>query len=178
MIDSSYILWWILCAIVGGAIGHAKEQVSAGVILGALLGPLGVIITLFLSDPKVQKAIDRNRAIIHEQRQRMLEVRQQQALESETAFTHAMNQMRLQNQQAPTPRVISRGPVAQCVPPPPMAKAAIQSFRIASNGQELGEIALPVIRTMMSAGRLLETDHYFDPVTGEWRTLDQLKEGV
>ena len=178
MIDSSYILWWILCAIIGGAIGHTKEQVSAGVILGALLGPLGVIITLFLSNPADQRAIDEHRANmrerLREQRQQNLEARQQQALESEIAFVQTLNQMRLQNQQAPTPRVLSRGPVAQYVPPPPMAKAAIQSFRIASNGQELGEIALPVIRTMMSAGRLLDTDHYFDPIANEWRTLDQL----
>lgn len=55
-----------------------------------------------------------------------------------------------------------------------MAKAAIQSFRIASNGEELGVIPLSTIRQMLHAGRLLETDHYFDAPANEWRTLDQL----
>ena len=178
MNDSSYILWWILCAIIGGAIGHAKEQVSAGVLLGALLGPLGVIITLFLSDPKVQRANDKNRAIIREQRQRRLGAIQQQALQDEINFAQAVNQMRLQNQQATTPRVLSIGPVAQNAPPPPPGAKVLQNYRIASNGEELGVVPLATIQQMLHAGRLLETDHYFDAPANEWRTLDQLKDVV
>lgn len=156
MLDVTVILWWILCAIIGGAIGHTREKVSTGVLLGALLGPLGVIIALFLSDPKVQRAIDENQAIIRGQRQRRLDAIKQQAR---------------------TPKVLSAAPQAHVVPPPPGAKV-LQNYRIASNGEELGVVPLATIRQMLHAGRLLETDHYFDAPANEWRTLDQLKEGV
>lgn len=163
MNDSSYILWWILCAIIGGAIGHMKEQAAIGVILGALLGPIGVIISLFLSDPKVQRARDqqqqRMRELLWEQRKRTLESRE------EKRINRAI------------PKVLSAAPQAHVVPPPPGAKV-LQSYRIASNGEELGVVPLATIQQMLHAGRLLETDHYFDAPANEWRTLDQLKDVV
>ena len=165
MNDSSYILWWILCAIVGGAIGHMKGQVSVGVILGALLGPLGVIIALFLSDPHEQRALGQSP---HKLRERLrAEAQQKKLLELQAQ----------QPVQAPVPRVIvvNAAPHAQVVPPPPGAKA-LQNYRIASNGEELGVVPLATIRQMLHAGRLLETDHYFDAPANEWRTLDQLKD--
>lgn len=160
MFDSSVILFWIFSAIIAGAIGHTKGQAAIGVILGGLFPVLGIIFTLFLSNKLQERTHEENF-------QKSRDLRTRLRLEKIQAQ---------QPVQAPMPRVIvvNAAPQAHVVPPPPGAKV-LQNYRIASNGEELGEIALPVIRTMMSAGKLLETDHYFDAPSNEWRTLDQLK---
>lgn len=163
MNDSSYILWWILCAIVAGAIGHTKGQAAVGVILGALLGPIGVIFTLFLSNRLQERTHEENFQKSRDLRTRL-----------------RLEQMQAQKPvQAPMPRVIvvNTAPQAHVVPPPPGAKV-LQNYRIASNGEELGVVPLATIRQMLRTGRLLETDHYFDAPANEWRTLDQLKDVV
>jgi hypothetical protein len=42
------ILFWIICGVIGGMIGSSKGKTGAGVTLGLLLGPLGVIIVLVM----------------------------------------------------------------------------------------------------------------------------------
>lgn len=37
-------LWWIFCAIIGGAIGAIKGKTGAGVLWGGLLGPIGILV--------------------------------------------------------------------------------------------------------------------------------------
>jgi hypothetical protein len=39
-----YLLFAVLCGLVGGAIGRAKNRASEGVLLGLLLGPLGILL--------------------------------------------------------------------------------------------------------------------------------------
>lgn len=41
-------LFWIVCAILGGAIGSTKKRTAAGIIWSLLLGPIGVLISCFL----------------------------------------------------------------------------------------------------------------------------------
>lgn len=48
MIDSTALLFWIIFAIIGGAIGMTKNRAAAGILLGVFLGPLGILIALFL----------------------------------------------------------------------------------------------------------------------------------
>ena len=52
MFDSSVLLWWLFCGLVGGAIGASKGRAGAGILLGSLLGPIGIIISLFLTSQK------------------------------------------------------------------------------------------------------------------------------
>lgn len=55
-----YIVIWIVCAVLGGMIGSSKGRGGAGVALGFLLGPIGVIIVAVMSPNKVkveQKAV-------------------------------------------------------------------------------------------------------------------------
>ena len=52
----SALLWWLVFAVIGGAIGAAKGRVGAGILLGIFLGPLGLLIAPAL---KSQKALDR-----------------------------------------------------------------------------------------------------------------------
>ena len=52
MDGSTTILWWIFCGILGGAIGATKGRGAAGLIWGLLLGPIGILITLCLSNEK------------------------------------------------------------------------------------------------------------------------------
>ena len=44
---------WVLCLLLGAAIGSGKGKASAGAWLGALLGPLGILIIL-LDKPSVE----------------------------------------------------------------------------------------------------------------------------
>ena len=37
---------WLLCAVVGGALLSRLVRAGTGVLLGALLGPLGIVIVL------------------------------------------------------------------------------------------------------------------------------------
>ena len=46
------ILWWIVFAIIGGAIGAMKGRVGPGILLGVLLGPLGILFSLGLTSQK------------------------------------------------------------------------------------------------------------------------------
>lgn len=43
-----YVIIWIICAVLGGMIGSSKGRGGAGVALGLLLGPIGVLIVAFL----------------------------------------------------------------------------------------------------------------------------------
>ena len=52
LVSISTLLWWILFAIIGGAIGNLKNKTSQGILLGALLGPIGVLIVLMLEKTK------------------------------------------------------------------------------------------------------------------------------
>jgi hypothetical protein len=56
MSDSSILLWWLFCGLIGGAIGATKGRAGAGILWGALLGPIGIIISLCLTN---QKTLDK-----------------------------------------------------------------------------------------------------------------------
>ena len=43
-----YVIIWIVCAVLGGMVGSSKGRGGAGVALGLLLGPIGVLIVAFL----------------------------------------------------------------------------------------------------------------------------------
>lgn len=42
------LLIWFLCAIIGGMIGVRKHAGVAGFFMGLLLGPLGLLIAIFM----------------------------------------------------------------------------------------------------------------------------------
>lgn len=42
------VITWIICAIAGGKIGAKKGHMTAGVLLGLILGPIGLIIVLIM----------------------------------------------------------------------------------------------------------------------------------
>jgi len=41
---SGLILFWLVCAVAGGIIGDRKGSAVSGFFLGALLGPLGLLV--------------------------------------------------------------------------------------------------------------------------------------
>lgn len=51
-----YIVIWLLCGLVAGLIAQSKGgDVSQGVVLGVLLGPIGILIALVSGRPKIER---------------------------------------------------------------------------------------------------------------------------
>lgn len=53
---SSIILWSLLFAILGAAIGLAKDRVGTCICLCLLLGPFGVILACFVTNERKKRA--------------------------------------------------------------------------------------------------------------------------
>jgi len=53
--------------------------------------------------------------------------------------------------------------------PPPGCE---QKLRIASNGQELGEMPVATVKLMLKSGKLTPQDYYFDAGANDWMLLD------
>jgi len=45
-------------------------------------------------------------------------------------------------------------------------------IHVARNGTDLGKLKLSVVHALLSSGELASTDHFFDPHTQKWITLD------
>lgn len=62
------VIWWVLFGITAGVIAAAKSQNAAGfflgLLVGILLGPLGVIIVLFVK-PTKKKQMEGKRICPH-----------------------------------------------------------------------------------------------------------------
>lgn len=43
-----WLIFWIICGIAGGAIGSSKGKKGKGIALGFLLGPIGLLICIFM----------------------------------------------------------------------------------------------------------------------------------
>jgi len=140
--DSSIILWWIFCAIIGGAIGMAKDRTVSGIVWGGLLGPIGIIVVLCLPNLKKKK---------EEEARRVAEIERKHQME--------LQQAQLQQLQQRT------------IPTPPKAE---RQYRIASNGEDLGEMPVPTIKLLIKTGKLTLHDYYFDIHAHDWITLDSL----
>jgi hypothetical protein len=50
MSEELILTWWLVCGLVGCAIGATKNRKIAGLLLGILLGPIGCILCMFISD--------------------------------------------------------------------------------------------------------------------------------
>ena len=54
-------------------------------------------------------------------------------------------------------------------PPPPGYEPKL---RIASNGQDLGEMPVATVKLMLRSGKLTPQDYYFDADSNDWMQLD------
>jgi hypothetical protein len=45
-----FFIWAIICGAIGGLIGASRNNVGSGIIWGALLGPIGWVLVLFLDN--------------------------------------------------------------------------------------------------------------------------------
>jgi len=138
--EAGTILFWIFCAIIGGAIGFAKDRLVSGIIWGGLLGPIGIIVILCLPNLKKQK-------------------------EEEASKQHLAQQLRLQKAQI---EQLKQDRVS--APPPPPSYQA--NLRIASIGQDLGELPVATVKLMLKTGKLTPQDYYFDADCNDWMQLD------
>jgi hypothetical protein len=46
-------------------------------------------------------------------------------------------------------------------------------LRVASNGQDLGEMPVATVRLMLKSGKLAQQDYYFDASANDWIPLDR-----
>lgn len=57
----------------------------------------------------------------------------------------------------------------QPVPPPPGHEPKL---RIATGGEDLGEMPISTVQLLLKNGRLTQQDHYFDQASNTWMPLD------
>lgn len=138
-----FFLIWIFSIIIGCLIGSAKDRFGSGLVWSFLFGPLGVLVVLCLPNLKKQKE-DAER-------------KQQIALQ-------------LQLQQAQLQKLDQLQRNAQPPPPPPPGNEP--KLRIASNGQELGELPVATVKVLLRNGKLTPQDYYFDAHNNDWMQLE------
>ena len=51
-----FVIFWIFCAIIAGAIGAGKNRTAEGVLWGGLLGIIGVVVILCRSKKPTDQA--------------------------------------------------------------------------------------------------------------------------
>lgn len=57
-----YLISWVFCMVIAGAIGSNKAQGGTGLVLGALFGPLGILLIL-ISKPSIEVQAQRAEAL-------------------------------------------------------------------------------------------------------------------
>lgn len=57
------------------------------------------------------------------------------------------------------------------VPPPP---GSARTYRIAKDGNDLGDVSIPAIKQMLVTGGITMRDYYLDVSSNEWKPLDCL----
>lgn len=60
--------------------------------------------------------------------------------------------------------------IHRTAPPPPPGYEL--KLRIASNGQDLGEMPVATVKLMLKSGKLNPQDYYFDADSNDWMQLD------
>jgi hypothetical protein len=66
-------------------------------------------------------------------------------------------------------------PLQQAIfPPPPGRRVTELRYRIAKDGQDLGEYPLTMIRQMLQSGEITQQDYYFDHSANEWLEIGAL----
>jgi len=138
------VIVYILCIIVGTAIGADKGRTVDGFLLSMFLGCIGVFIAATLPK-KTDPAVD---ARLQQQHNLLLQTQQAQFF--------AMQQMQRQPQYAQVPT------------PPPQGE---QKYKIASDGMELGEMTVATVKLLLKSGKLKGEDCYFDPASNEWKPI-------
>jgi len=78
----------------------------------------------------------------------------------------------LQEQDSPSLPAPFQQPIPP--PPPPGRRSPELRYRIAKDGQDLGEYSLTLIRQMLQSGEITYQDYYFDQSANEWLELGVL----
>jgi len=55
---------------------------------------------------------------------------------------------------------------------PPRPKGAAPRLTIAKGGEDKGQMDISTVKAMLNNGELTLQDHYFDPESNDWLTLD------
>ena len=113
------------------------------------------------------KAIEKQEAGVRKSMLTHAQVAQRQAQHQLEAFSPPPPQLQVYSQTQPLP--------AASIPLPPGAE---RRFRIASNGEELGELSVSAIQKMLTAGKLTMQDYYLDRDANDWMPLDCLPDLV
>lgn len=76
----------------------------------------------------------------------------------------AATQMQLQQAQLQRLEQMQRAPL-------PAAQSQIRQLRIASGGEDLGDVPVPTVKLMLKTGKLTPQDYYFDVHANDWLAL-------
>jgi RNA polymerase subunit RPABC4/transcription elongation factor Spt4 len=171
MDDSGTLLFFVICyaivfGVAGWVMGKDKGIPDVGALLGAVLGPIGLVITAYMEGNRehcrfCSELVSPDASICpHCQQDLWTTNFQPRAL------------VYPDPDDVPIPKIV---PQAIAIPPPPKRVITAESegvLRVSKDGQDLGNIALQDVRNWLQSGELTFGDHYFDRGMGQWLTLD------
>ena len=161
VIVALWVSFWLLLLPVRLAKG--KSNYNAVVLLTALTLLTGVtwFIALYMAlQPDPKAGIDVNAWRTHRSRQVV-------ALQPDPEAAIDVTESRAAAEAAKIVplRWLTRAPQPRVIPPPPGAQ---RTYRIASNGKDLGEFSVSAIKQLLEAGKLTMQDYYFDHDSNDW----------
>jgi hypothetical protein len=166
------VCYVIVFGVAGWVIGKPKGISEVGAILGALLGPIGLVITAFMQGNRENcrfcNELINPEASICPHCQRNLREWTTPVWTTPRAVAYPD----VESVPPPIPRIV---PQAVAVPPPPKRAIAVKpkvGLRVSKDGQDLGNVSLQDVRSWLQSGELTFGDHYFDAEMGQWITLD------
>ena len=178
------ILFWILIAGgIGAAIGNRTGQAIGGFIFGVLLGPIGWFITALSTGNRVKcprccERIDSEASICPKCRSTLTGRNPATGKVVPAPVIDAYKGI-LKYQNTLTRRNSPSGEVAPPISMPPPRRAGKDlMLHIARDGVDWGEVEVANVKQFLADGELSYQDHFLDPETNSWLTLDCCRELV
>lgn len=162
--DDQVFLWYAICWAVSGGIGAMigarKGAGGAGFFLGLILGPIGWLLAAVIKGtrvncPNCRELIDPAAKVCPRcQTQLVADPVPPSTIRAKTPATARAQSLDV-----------------NAAPPPPPRRSTL--LHVARDGVDLGRMEPQQVCDLITSGELTLQDHFFDPTTNQWRTLNE-----
>lgn len=149
----------IVCGMIGYSVRVSKGNEGAGFALGLLFGPIGIVISLLLPDQNRKRERERE-----ENEARQISVKQIELLQAQLDELKSIKSGKRLYQ-------ADIGRISLPTPPADRADFSGQWIRVASNGEDLGDMTIAEVRRALMERRMDLGDFYLEPQRNEWLPL-------